>query len=63
MIAWHALELQVLRDQLTPQGCTILAPYSIGEQPLEIDAVVRIKHLFDTVVAGASVSSTHPTGN
>ncbi|MBI1929896.1 hypothetical protein HYR99_37295 [Candidatus Poribacteria bacterium] len=47
MIAWHALELQVLRDQLTPQGCDVLAPYSIGEQPLEMDAVVRSRHLFE----------------
>ena len=47
MTGWHALELQVLREQLTPYGCALLAPYAIGEQPLEIDAVVRSARLFE----------------
>jgi len=37
---WHAVELEILRDQLTPLGCRLSAPLAIGEQPPEIDAVV-----------------------
>jgi hypothetical protein len=40
------MELEILRDQLTPLGCRLSAPLAIGEQPPEIDAVVDSPQAF-----------------
>jgi hypothetical protein len=34
------VELEILRDQLTPLGCRLSAPVALGKQPPEIDSVV-----------------------
>jgi len=44
--AWHAVELEILRDQLTPLGCRLSAPVAVGSQPPEIDAVVDSPQAF-----------------
>jgi hypothetical protein len=44
--SWHAVELEILRDQLTPLGCHLSAPVAIGKQPPEIDAVVDSPQVF-----------------